>query len=374
MANKRKNVRFFKTHPENEKVQQALRVFSVLKKARQATVHEIVKQTGISRDVVNECVDFCEEKGFIRKESSDGNQLVGFNPRGKKFLGVGFGKQECVLTVMDLSGGIIEKEKIVIQELSFPKPKRKDIKNIVDRIQEKAKLENMEFYIAGIAIPERIEKTSIRNVDLLAHGVGKIFGCNVYLSREATAAGYGERNFGWQTKGRDILYLHFDVGAGVIVKDEMIFEADEGDADRAYLRPWHQFSIVENAKKLISKGVGTGIVDVIQGDVNNITLDIVLQAADEKDELAEDLMQRAALVLGMRAAYLINMFMVRTIILGGGIESGKQGFIEYVRESANKFLLKEVRGKVEIIYGTLGASASSLGASALCCRELFMEV
>jgi len=254
------------------------------------------------------------------------------------------------------------------------KLKRKDLKAILLKVKEETKLRNTKFYISGFALPENVEKMKPNDVSFFMKEIARIFKCGFFAARESTAAGYGERDFGWQTKGKDILYLHLDVGAGVIVKNEIIFEADEGDADRAYLRPWHQFSITETAKELINKGVGTGIVDMVQGDVDAITLEIVLKSAAEGDEVAKDLVKRSALALGMRAAYLTNMFTPRTVILGGGIEEGSGNFIRHVRESANKFLLESLVDKVEIVYGTLGSEASSLGAGALCRRELFMEV
>ena len=173
-----------------------------------------------------------------------------------------------------------------------------------------------------------------------------------------------------------MLYLHSDIGSGVVIKKEIIFEAHESARGQgeSYLAPWKQFGIVETAKDLVNKGLGTDIVNMVNGDVDAITLEVVLQATENGDELAEDLVRRAGLALGVRAAYLVNIFGVTTVIIGGGVEKKEGGFIKCVKESQERFLLKGLQGGVEVIPCVLGKESSSIGAAALCLRELFMEV
>ena len=101
---------------------------------------------------------------------------------------------------------------------------------------------------------------------------------------------------------------------------------------------------------------------------------MVLEAAEEGDELAKDLVVRSALALGVRAAYLANEFEVGTVILGGGTEKKRGKFEVFVKESANKFLKKELAGKVSVFGGEVGVKAAAVGAANLCIRELFLEV
>ena len=113
---------------------------------------------------------------------------------------------------------------------------------------------------------------------------------------------------------------------------------------------------------------------MVNGDIGALTLSTVLDAAEEKDELAEDLIKRSALALGVRTAYLVNIFDINLVILGGGTQKKEGRFIDYVRESAEKFLSEDKVKKTKIIPGILGDEASSIGAALLCRRELFMEV
>ena len=68
------------------------------------------------------------------------------------------------------------------------------------------------------------------------------------------------------------------------------------------------------------------------------------------------------------------MFNPAVVILGGGTEREQSNFIQFVKESAKRFLMKKLVDKLEVVPGVLGAEASSIGAASLCRRELFMEV
>jgi predicted NBD/HSP70 family sugar kinase len=214
-----------------------------------------------------------------------------------------------------------------------------------------------------------------KSTDILSKGIKSIWKSDVFVAREAAAAGYGERDIGKKIFVEDVIYMHSDIGTGAIIKKEMISEASGQSREESgtYLKPWNQFSVVRSSKELIEKGIGTDIVQMVGGDLDKVSLEIILKAAEKKDELAEDLVKRSALALGVRVAYLVNMFNAENVILGGGTERKEGNFIKSVQESAKRFILKGVVDKVKIIPGVLGKKASSIGAACLCRRELFME-
>ncbi|MFC1480395.1 ROK family protein [Candidatus Omnitrophota bacterium] len=376
MVRNKRSIRFFGISPETDKEQLNLNIFNILKKETALSISGIAERACLSDDIVAEHINSCVKKGLLKISGSGEGEPVKFNSDFGNILGVGFSEETCVLTVMDLNGGIISKEQVGIRPLGELKGKNKEINDIIEKIGTSTRFRETEFYCAGVAVPERLKEINSKSPDILAEGISHLFDCDVLVGMAATAAGYGEREFGAQTKGRDVLYMHSDVGNGVAIKSEMIFEADEkADGEKkAYLRPWSQFNIVATARSLVNKGVGTDIVNMVDGDIDRITLGVVLNAAERNDELAEDLVKRSGLALGVRVAYLINMFNTDIVILGGGTEKKEGSFAQFVRESAKKFLFKDRADKLEIVPGVLGKEAFSVGAALLCRRELFMEV
>jgi len=376
MTRKKRNVRFFKSYTDEAAVQSSLEIFNVLKKGQAVSMGEIARKTNLPGDVVSGYINSCVKKDLLRLTGTDKGGLVEFGADDKKVLGIGFNGGQCVLSVMNPKGEITEIEKISIKPFAELKGRIKELKEMVDAVSKNTGLKDVKFDFAGVAVPEKINEMNPRGVEVIGDGISRIFGCDVLITFESTACGYGEKDSSPRTKGKDILYMHSDIGTGVVIKGEMIFEANDNRTweGKAYLRPWSQFDIVETARDLVNKGLGTSMVDMVRGDVDGIDLKVVLKAAEEKDELAEDLVKRSALALGVRTAYLVNMFRTGTIVLGGGTEQKEGGFIDSVKESAKRFLFKDLVNEAEIVPGVLGKDASSVGAASLCRRELFMEV
>jgi len=376
MSRNKRKIGSFSMSPETAEGQEKLRIFNILKSSNAASVPDISKNTGINENTAAEYINACVKKDLLRISGAEKEGGVDFAEGDSAFLGIGFSNQECVISVLDLSGKVINKENIGIAPLVKMKGRVKEIKEIVERVRGGTQLSGKAFTRVGIAVPERLRELVGKSPDILAEGAAHIFNCDVLIGKAATAAGYAERESAAAAAGRDALYVHSDVGAGVVVKGDMIFEADKEEAAKefSYLRPWNQFSIVTTAKNLVNKGLGTDIVNMVGGDIESITLDVVLRAAEDRDELAEDLVKRAGLALGVRTAYLVNMFRPEIVILGGGTEKKEGDFLQFVKESADKFYLNELADKVEMIPGVLGEEASSVGAALLCRREVFMEV
>jgi predicted NBD/HSP70 family sugar kinase len=299
---------------------------------------------------------------------------VKFNADNKKVLGVGFKDGETILVVMDLAGRVVDKEDIKVAGFKKWKGRNKEVEGLVDQIGQESKFKGGEYFCVGIAIPAEMISINQKSSEILAKGIKSLFKCAVYVSKESTAAAYAERDFTKKPIGETLIYMHGDIGIGTVIKNEMVFETDgyvKGE-DKAYLSPWNQFSVTRTAKRLIDKGVGTDIVKMVNGNPDDIDTEIILKAAENKDEFAEDLVKRSGLALGVRVAYLANLFNADAVILGGGVEIKEGSFIKYIQESSNKFVMKNIAGKLKIIPGVLGKEASSTGAAALCRRELFM--
>lgn len=374
MAKKAKEMRAFKIRPESEKEQIALDIFHCLKAGADPLKVCLRPEASKAADYAENYLNLAARRELIR--ASVGNSSYKFNKDHGKILGVGFRSDECFLTVIDLAGNILEEEKITIELLVKGRAKNKDINGIVSVIDNMTKLKGRSFLCVGVAVPEEILESNPKSVDLFARGIADIFGCSIFTTTSATAAGYADKDLTPACSGKNILYMYADVGIGVVFKKELIFEADEysGGKAGAYLRPWNQFSIVNAAKDFVLRGIGTDVVHMVGGDVDKITLDVVFAAAGKNDELAEELIKRSGLALGVRVAYLVNMFNADIVVFGGGVETDGSLFVNEVRESMGKFLSPEVFNALKTVPGVLGKKSSSAGAALLCRREMFMEV
>ncbi|MBD3379675.1 MAG: ROK family protein [Candidatus Omnitrophica bacterium] len=370
MAKTKYQVKQFTISPADEKKQTYLDIYNTIRDKREMATAEHPDS-----EAVEEYFNELKRKNIITKRAA-GEGAYEINAGRAKLAGVGFSADDCTISLTDLSGKLISKESFKVDALHHIKGKNKDIKHIVAEITEKSSLAGEGCSFTAVAVPTKMMELNPKSADILAKGINELFACDGFIVPEATAAGYAEKTSKEKLRNREILYLHSDIGVGVVIKGESIYEAKDASNGNheEYLRPWGQFDIVSTAVSLVSKGVGTDIVKMVDGDVDSITLPLVLDAAEKGDELAQDLTKRTALALGVRLAYLINMFGVKTAVLGGGTETATGKFMEYVSESSGKFLLENTGKELEVLPASLGKEASSLGAAGLIRREIFTEV
>ncbi|MBU1083459.1 MAG: ROK family protein [Candidatus Omnitrophota bacterium] len=371
MSKRKRTVRSFNTLVGREETRYNLKIFNVLKKEKAISISEISAGADVPEEFVAGYINSCVKADLMKISGAHRGELVEFSDDHKKVLGVGFSQGKCYIKLLDLKGDVLGDKEIEIGRIGWNTAKTRDMRGILDKIDGGGKEKNDDICLTGIALPEDI---SDRNASILADGINGIFDSDVCMGKEPTPSGYIQKDLADRSKGRDVLYMHSDRGAGVVFKGEEVFEANAEDGEgRKYLKPWRQFSIVTAAKDLVCKGVGTDIVNMAGGNIDNITLEIVLSAAANKDELAEDLVKRSSLALGVRIAYLVNMFKPEIVVMGGGVEDKKSKFVQLTRESVERFFIKG-QSAPEIVSGKTGGDVSSNGAASLCRREIFMEV
>jgi len=144
----------------------------------------------------------------------------------------------------------------------------------------------------------------------------------------------------------------------------------------SYLRPWGvDLGITEEAKNILSKEKSDSkILDIAGGDLDNLTADIIIEAAKAKDKIAVEIIENAGVNLGVRIAYLINLFNPEVVVVGGGIEQAGELLLGSVRKTVRQLAFEEPANTVKIVPSRLGDSAVALGAAALVLREIFAQV
>ena len=227
----------------------------------------------------------------------------------------------------------------------------------------------------------------------LKQAIEKNFNIKTFFGQDASFAAFGERARNPNAETDTMLYIFKDIGKGVVIKGEIYCSTDLGGSDlegvtgslneeeksklreeAAYLRPWDsQMSLKSETMKVIESGVGTKIVEFLKGDIGSLNDDVIIKAAAEKDDIAIELLEGIGINLGVRIAYLINLFSPQVVIIGGGIEKAGELIFEHVEKTIEKLSLEKTRQSVRVLPSILGEKAVSLGAASVAAREVFLE-
>ncbi|MEW5871422.1 MAG: ROK family protein [Chloroflexota bacterium] len=108
---------------------------------------------------------------------------------------------------------------------------------------------------------------------------------------------------------------------------------------------------------------GGVLLDLVQGDLQNLTAVHISQAALQGDGLARRILMRGASALGTGIGNAANLINPQRFILGGGVTKSGELFWQSVRQAARQTALPEI--EFEIIPAALGDDAPLWGAVAL---------
>jgi len=100
-----------------------------------------------------------------------------------------------------------------------------------------------------------------------------------------------------------------------------------------------------------------------------LPLDSIFSEVQKKDKVACAVIKEAALSLGIKAAFLINLLNPDALIIGGGFEKAGDVFLDECTRVIKSFSFNEIRKGCKVLFSLLKEDASSQGAARLVFEE-----
>jgi glucokinase len=223
--------------------------------------------------------------------------------------------------------------------------------------------------------PELNEVVS-RAVDGVARGVA------LRLISHGSGVAIGEH---WSGAGRGfahVVALHVDDGvdAGIVINNQP-FEGAQGVAGAA---GWLALNPVERddyrrvgcleaevsgpgiVRRLIWRvkaGDPSDVLDLADGNFNDITVDHVFAAARAGDGVAISVVRDTARYLGMAIANLVAILDPDVVVLGGLIPAATDLLLAASQTEVSRRLPPAMAANVKLVVGTVGQDAAALGAA-----------
>ena len=213
----------------------------------------------------------------------------------------------------------------------------------------------------------------------------------VLIGHDASLAGYGEYRLGVDRPIANMVYLYSDVGASLIFHGHIFWGSGGSSGQLGVFVPsgddylnWVKspgfmvsnvwdLGLAASARKLIEEGNSTAIAQLVQDEVDAITMETVIHAAQSGDQVARELIEHSALQLGIRIASLVNLVNPDVVVIGGGIEQAGSLLMDPVWRAVKRYAYEEPASLVDILPATLGDNAVALGAACWVIREIFIQ-
>jgi glucokinase-like ROK family protein len=216
------------------------------------------------------------------------------------------------------------------------------------------------------------------------------FSFPVYVDNEANLAALGETYFGAGRESNYVLYVVSSVGlgGGIVLDGQMMTGAAgfAGEFGHMTLDPGGLpcscgnngcFETLVSQRALyrrIRSAVGTGkssiLVEATEGDLNRLTVPMIVQAAGDGDVVALAALEETGHWLGIGIANLVNALNPERVVFGGTLSLAYEYLLPVVKEVVASRALRWSNETAEIVIAEHGPDACVIGGIAAIYRQI----
>lgn len=371
-------------------------VLNTLIKKQQLSRADIVRLTQISNPTVSSLIDELIKRNIIREigvgEAKRGRKplLLEFNKTRKYFIAIDLGRIEYTVAISDLIGNIIKKhmEEFNREQNLF---NRLDviIQTIMSLLDElEIGLERILKIICSIATvyTEKNKKMKLvpSNVKSNAYDIKAILKNElkreVILKHSTKLSLLGEKVRGAAKGYHSAVYVDFAYGLGCsfMIKDIVYFDPNDTSGEFGYfyssidefnntrIMPFELGSLEKriSGKAIREKGTRSiistkysKILELANGDINNVNGKVVFKAAQLGDPIAYSILKESFNYFNMALCNVINLIGPEIVILGGGFARVGDYLITFIEDDIKDKVLimpKLVLSDLEEDAGIIG--------------------
>jgi glucokinase len=207
-------------------------------------------------------------------------------------------------------------------------------------------------------------------------------GIPTYLENDANAAAIGEYLYGAGQGTRQMIYVTAStgIGGGLILNGQIYHGATGGGGEIGHMTIVPQgphcgcgnrgcleamasgTAIAREGQERVSRGVPTLIADLAD-PVSGISAKTVVQAMEQGDPYATDIVLEAMHYLGIGMANLVNLFNPEVIVIGGGLTNLGDTLLDPVRRTIDLRAFPAASRQVRVTLAQLGADVGIIGAA-----------
>ncbi|MBA7532616.1 N-acetylglucosamine repressor [subsurface metagenome] len=335
------------------------------------------------------------------EESSGGRRaiLLEFNCNDRFVLGIKIGLDGIIIGLVNMKSKILSRhfipspvkssERIVLEVLI------KAIRNLIDKNSiEVEKIIGCGIGVSGLVNQKEgtlvfskiLAWKEIRFKELLE----KEFNFPIFVDKDVNALTLAEKRFGVGKKINNFICITIGkgVGAGIVIKEDIYRGSYGGAGDfghiiidkdgplcycgkRGCLETFSSDQFIINKIKGALSNQQDTIKDFLKKkeDLNSITVDTVLKAAQKGDIISKNIFQEVGKNLAMGIVNLISLFDPELIVVGGeGVKAGELIFPTMRKVIRDNFPFKK---EIKIVPLQPGEEGWIIGAAELVLSEVF---
>ncbi len=380
----------------SESSRRSVLILDILKREGPLSRMDLSRILKINAVSISNYVDKLVERGLIYERSLDDSSggrrpiLLDINKEAVYSLGIVTNHQVSLGVVLNLAGEVVysyKKDNIASSTNEVIEHLRDISENLIEKISRfKDKVKGLGVAIGGlvdrkkeiICWPQGLENGFYSYISMpLKSYLEERFNIPVFVGNDASLACLAEYKYSLGVEVRNVLYMFSGVGCGLIIEREP-YTGSNGFAgelfinntknefttylgDFSFFKPWPvDLGLIKKAREI----VGEKTTEKIS------SLEDVWSLAYKYPSL-KNLVNEAVKSLGIKIAFLVNIFNPEVVIIGGGMEKGGFEFIEKICFYIKEYAFEESSKDLKVMASTLGEKAAAIGAASVILRKVF---
>ena len=314
-------------------------------------------------------------------------------------LGVDLGGSHISAALVDQAGRILQRRKAPTAVEAGPDGIIAGIVELLREVISVSGVTRRELAGIGLGIPGLIDSSrglSIFSPNLFWHNVQVVrpiereFNLPTFMDNDVRCATLAEA---WYGAGRGVanlicLTIGTGIGSGLMVDGQLVRGATESAGEIGHMTIEKDGprcncgnhgclealaagpAIARRAREAIEKGVETVMLAMVGGQPDRLDAAVVTQAARQGDPVAWEIIELAALYLGIGIANYINLVNPELVIIGGGVAQAGELLLAPMRRVVGQRAMKVQAATARVVPARLGEDAGVIGAAALVLERL----
>jgi predicted NBD/HSP70 family sugar kinase len=405
----------FQRETLSEKEKRNIDILEIIRRSGPVSRPDISKQIGVNVVTISNYIDEFIKHNLVYERELDVSEggrrpvLLDLNPQAGYVIGAGLNLMNMVGLLVDMKGNIITKTQIARPRASV-KEISEALLELVREIIRRSKEQLPKIKGIGVGIAGLINKESgsthwpqkmdhyytYASVDVpLRDLMEKEFNLPALIENDATSACFGEHWMDLERGYRNVIYMFSGVGCGIMLNGEVyrgthgyagevsIYNFKEQDefscalGNSCFIKRWEMdLGIVDDIRARLArdKDRAEKFFKLTSSNINNVDLKSVFIAARSKDELALQALELAAKRLGIKIAYLVNLFDPQVVVIGGGFEEAGEDFLNRVSNTIKDWAFHQSSEDLKVVYSRLRENAVAMGAASLVMQKIFARL
>jgi glucokinase-like ROK family protein len=366
---------------------------------------QLAEITGLNKTTVSSLVRELIVRQFVREigfDSSGGGRpavLLELNPDAGCIIGLEIGVDFILAILTDFKAHVLWRHREDTDQAEGQEAILTRALDIVRQALGVGESTHSPVLGIGVGIPGLVDISSgtlLFAPNLKWHDVplreifAQAFDVPIFVDNDANVAALGERYFGAAQRSKGFVYLSIGVGlGGGIVLDGQLYRGiggyageighmtivSDGECCNCGNRGcWEtlvsQTAVVNRVRKTIEAGNVSRVSQLVEGQLERISIPIIVEAAKEGDKVTRQALEETGLYLGIGIANLINAFNPELVIFGGVVSLASDYLLPAVEKTIEERSLAWPRKMVRVMASSYGPDACVMGGVALVLHDI----